>query len=349
MLSAVGTNEGIELLLNRLSKTDNNAQFLATPDEEPRLRSRRTPRAASATHARTRRSAADQAGARCSAMRAACIRDLRRRYVSVTVPPMSKARARTGLGREQRPPARYRDPGRSADLPCAPSPRGPSVPQETVLLNASVGVQRVLARAAPRPTRPPLGAGRHPPATQHLDRARRSGAPIDGRPAASRRAPRRPPTADLVATALAAATRPAIAAPARTRRPIGRRQSRRGSRSVAPSRVLRARAGRARPAARRGDGRRTSGLAASAATGTGERRCGPGTASTVLELRAATPAARSMRRHAVNRRRPLHCPDLLVARVAVDTLTGIATQVPRLDDDLWWADTSQGRLHVGQG
>jgi len=30
MLSAVGTNEGIELLLNRLSKTDNNVQFLAT-------------------------------------------------------------------------------------------------------------------------------------------------------------------------------------------------------------------------------------------------------------------------------------------------------------------------------
>ena len=30
MLSAVGTNEGIELLLNRLSKTENNTQFLAT-------------------------------------------------------------------------------------------------------------------------------------------------------------------------------------------------------------------------------------------------------------------------------------------------------------------------------
>jgi transcription termination factor Rho len=30
MLSAVGTNEGIELLLNRISKTDNNAQFLMT-------------------------------------------------------------------------------------------------------------------------------------------------------------------------------------------------------------------------------------------------------------------------------------------------------------------------------
>jgi len=30
MLSAVGTNEGIELLLNRLAKTDNNAAFLAT-------------------------------------------------------------------------------------------------------------------------------------------------------------------------------------------------------------------------------------------------------------------------------------------------------------------------------
>jgi transcription termination factor Rho len=29
MLSAVGTNEGIELLLNRLAKTDNNVQFLA--------------------------------------------------------------------------------------------------------------------------------------------------------------------------------------------------------------------------------------------------------------------------------------------------------------------------------
>jgi transcription termination factor Rho len=30
MLSAVGTNEGIELLLNRLSKTENNVQFLST-------------------------------------------------------------------------------------------------------------------------------------------------------------------------------------------------------------------------------------------------------------------------------------------------------------------------------
>jgi transcription termination factor Rho len=28
MLSAVGSNEGIELLLNRMAKTDNNAQFL---------------------------------------------------------------------------------------------------------------------------------------------------------------------------------------------------------------------------------------------------------------------------------------------------------------------------------
>jgi hypothetical protein len=30
MLSAVGANEGIEILLNRLAKTDNNAQFLGT-------------------------------------------------------------------------------------------------------------------------------------------------------------------------------------------------------------------------------------------------------------------------------------------------------------------------------
>ena len=30
MLSAVGTNEGIELLLNRIAKTDSNVQFLAT-------------------------------------------------------------------------------------------------------------------------------------------------------------------------------------------------------------------------------------------------------------------------------------------------------------------------------
>ena len=30
MLSAVGTNEGIEILLNRLAKTDSNAQFLST-------------------------------------------------------------------------------------------------------------------------------------------------------------------------------------------------------------------------------------------------------------------------------------------------------------------------------
>ena len=37
MLSAVGTNEGIELLLNRLAKTDTNAQFLGDADQEPRL------------------------------------------------------------------------------------------------------------------------------------------------------------------------------------------------------------------------------------------------------------------------------------------------------------------------
>jgi transcription termination factor Rho len=30
MLSAVGTNEGIELLLNRLSKSNTNAEFLAS-------------------------------------------------------------------------------------------------------------------------------------------------------------------------------------------------------------------------------------------------------------------------------------------------------------------------------
>jgi len=30
MLSAVGTNEGIELLLNRLSKSSSNAEFLAS-------------------------------------------------------------------------------------------------------------------------------------------------------------------------------------------------------------------------------------------------------------------------------------------------------------------------------
>jgi transcription termination factor Rho len=30
MLSAVGTNEGIELLLNRLAKTNSNAEFLAS-------------------------------------------------------------------------------------------------------------------------------------------------------------------------------------------------------------------------------------------------------------------------------------------------------------------------------
>jgi transcription termination factor Rho len=30
MLSAVGTNEGIEILLNRLAKTETNAAFLAS-------------------------------------------------------------------------------------------------------------------------------------------------------------------------------------------------------------------------------------------------------------------------------------------------------------------------------
>ena len=45
MLSAVGTNEGIELLLNRLSKTENNAQFLGDADEVARrLTSRRRSR-----------------------------------------------------------------------------------------------------------------------------------------------------------------------------------------------------------------------------------------------------------------------------------------------------------------
>ena len=45
MLSAVGTNEGIELLLNRLAKTDTNAQFLADADEEPRRLARAADRA----------------------------------------------------------------------------------------------------------------------------------------------------------------------------------------------------------------------------------------------------------------------------------------------------------------
>ena len=30
MLTAVGSNEGIEILLNRIAKTESNAQFLAT-------------------------------------------------------------------------------------------------------------------------------------------------------------------------------------------------------------------------------------------------------------------------------------------------------------------------------
>ena len=36
MLSAVGANEGIEILLNRLAKTQSNAEFLGLADEEPR-------------------------------------------------------------------------------------------------------------------------------------------------------------------------------------------------------------------------------------------------------------------------------------------------------------------------
>ena len=40
MLSAVGTNEGIELLLNRIAKTESNAQFLGTLTKTPRLTTR---------------------------------------------------------------------------------------------------------------------------------------------------------------------------------------------------------------------------------------------------------------------------------------------------------------------
>ena len=36
MLSAVGANEGIEILLNRLAKTQSNAEFLSAADQEPR-------------------------------------------------------------------------------------------------------------------------------------------------------------------------------------------------------------------------------------------------------------------------------------------------------------------------
>ena len=59
MLSAVGTNEGIELLLNRLSKTENNVQFLGSLTKSleaygPRTRRRRRRRCVRALATRSR-------------------------------------------------------------------------------------------------------------------------------------------------------------------------------------------------------------------------------------------------------------------------------------------------------
>ena len=118
MLSAVGTNEGIELLLNRLSKTETNVQFLGSltksleasdepraPPGRPRLRSSRR-RASAQGAASTATSAPDVRTSAQGATPRAAMRDspgLRRRYRSVTVPSDVASPPARGLGRVETP------------------------------------------------------------------------------------------------------------------------------------------------------------------------------------------------------------------------------------------------------
>ena len=102
MLSAVGTNEGIELLLNRLAKTETNAEFLADPDQEPRRLDARPVRA-------PRPVATD------------CHAGLHGPQRPVVRFPRRRSPRRSGLGREEETPAQYRDPD-------GPKPLHPRVP-----------------------------------------------------------------------------------------------------------------------------------------------------------------------------------------------------------------------------
>ena len=166
MLSAVGTNEGIELLLNRLAKTDNNAQFLA------RLPRASTPRPAPRTRRRAEQSPP--------------VRDGRSPYRAFAAPVercvvrsrASRSPRRSGLGREARTPAQDRDPPdgpTSPGMPARPRAAGPSR-QETVLLNAVSGVMRA-HRACPAPTSPIRSpSGRHRPASAERPHRRAIGA-----------------------------------------------------------------------------------------------------------------------------------------------------------------------------
>ena len=150
MLSAVGANEGIEILLNRLSKTAVERGVPLDADQEPRrltgARSAARPDALpspciSTPHARI---------GSCHA-RSVCHGCNVRGTVAIdVVSPQHRGRRP-----RMRPPAQYRDPGRSpiSNLPVAfPSASDRPNAQETVLLNASVGFQRVIGRLR----RPPI-------------------------------------------------------------------------------------------------------------------------------------------------------------------------------------------------
>ena len=117
MLSAVGANEGIEILLNRLAKTDSNAQFLSSLTKSLDARERRARRTNAVPGHRSR-----AFGTVSPPSRVCQPRNLRG-----TVEHDVVARD-TGIGREERPPARYRDPGWScSESPTHAPPAPPTV------------------------------------------------------------------------------------------------------------------------------------------------------------------------------------------------------------------------------
>ena len=129
MLSAVGSNEGIELLLNRMAKTDTNAQFLARPDQEPRLL---------AGGPGSRRFRQRFRGRR----RPVCSARGERGKVPLHVEPAEEwARPRSRSQPSHRDPPTVLDPAT-----CAITRNGPSR-QENVLLNRVSGVVRAIVHA----------------------------------------------------------------------------------------------------------------------------------------------------------------------------------------------------------
>ena len=148
MLSAVGANEGIEILLNRLAKTAVERRVPLHADQEPRRltrggRSARCARLSTHVWYGSRR----------------CRKPVVTRASAAKRDPQLDTATPDGLLPRPCPPAR---PQRALR---------PSTRQETVLLNASVGVQRVLGRLR-RPRATAASSDHDPPGPESRPRPR---------------------------------------------------------------------------------------------------------------------------------------------------------------------------------